>query len=165
MKRSIILATTMFLDLAGCTVGPNYKRPVVPVPTSFRTAEPITTQQAGSLADLKWFEVFKDDRLQELIRAALSKNYDLRDAAARVEEAQAFLDRTKSNQLPSFATGASLDFNRISRDGATKVPSTAGQTRTFGTATVALLSFEIDAWGRLRRATEASRANLLAAEE
>src|SRR5262245_4592544 len=124
MGRRVILVTTLSLALAGCTVGPNYKRPVVPVPASFRAPEPITTEQAGSIADLKWFEVFKDDQLQELIRTALAKNYDLRDAAARVEEAQAFLDRTKSNQLPNIGAGSTLDFNRISRDGATRLPST-----------------------------------------
>src|SRR5580658_10438167 len=88
--------------LAGCTVGPDYKRPAVGVPASFRAPEPLPATQAASLASLKWFEVFKDDKLQELIRTALQQNYDLRDAVARVEAARAELGITRSNQYPNF---------------------------------------------------------------
>src|SRR5580698_6166144 len=82
----------------GCVVGPNYSRPAVAVPASFRAPEPLPSSQAASLADLKWFEVFKDEKLQELIRTALEQNYDLRDAVARVDEARANLGITRSNQ-------------------------------------------------------------------
>jgi len=152
---------------AGCAVGPNYKRPITAVPQSFRAPEPLPPSQAASIADLKWFEVFKDEKLQELIRAALERNYDLRDAVARVNEARASLGITRSNQFPTFAAGASVEINRISRDGATPIPSQVlpSQNRNFGTAALQLLSFEVDIWGRLRRATEAARASLLGAEE
>ena len=86
--------------MASCTVGPNYHRPAVQIPQTFRAPEPLPAPQAASLADLKWFEVFKDEKLQELIRAALAQNYDLRDAVARVEEARANLGITRSNQFP-----------------------------------------------------------------
>src|SRR5262245_8867873 len=122
MNRRHLIFATVFLALAGCVVGPNYRRPVLPVPESFRAPEPLTNEEAGSIASLKWFEVFKDEKLQELIRTALVKNYDLRDAAARVEEAQASLDKTKSTQVPNFGGGASLAFNRVSREGATQLP-------------------------------------------
>jgi multidrug efflux system outer membrane protein len=139
----------------------------VVVPGAFRTPEPLAAPQAASLADLKWFEVFKDERLQELIRTALAQNYDLRDAVARVEMAQASLGITRSNQYPNVGAGGSVEFNRLSRDGATPLPPAflSDQNRTFGEATLNLLSFEVDIWGRLRRATEAARANLLSAEE
>ncbi len=78
--------------------------------------------QAASIADLKWFEVFKDEKLQELIRTALEQNYDLRDAVARVEEARANLGITRSNQFPNFGAGGSVEINRLSRDGATPLP-------------------------------------------
>jgi multidrug efflux system outer membrane protein len=151
----------------GCAVGPNYRRPNVPVPAEFRAPEPLPPGEAASFANLKWFEVFEDAVLQELIRTALQQNYDLRDAAARVEEARASLGITRANQLPSLGAGASVDINRLSRGGATPLrpqllPS---QNRTFGTAAIELLSFEIDIWGRLRRETQAARANLLAASE
>ena len=152
---------------AGCTLGPNYKRPAVPVPAAFRAPEPLPPGQAASLADLKWFEVFKDEKLQDLIRAALRQNYDLRDAVLRVEEARANLGITRSSQYPNFGASGGVEINRLSRDGATPIPPAllASQNRNFGSATLDLLSFEVDIWGRLRRATEAARANLLGADE
>jgi outer membrane protein, multidrug efflux system len=151
----------------GCAVGPNYRRPAAAVPPSFRASAPLPPAQAASIADLKWFEIFKDEELQELIRTALERNYDLRDAVARVEEARASLGITRSNQFPNFGAGGSVEINRISRDGSTPIPSQLlpSQNRNFGSAALQLLSFEIDIWGRLRRATEAARANLLSAEE
>jgi len=121
----------------------------------------------ASLADLKWFEVFKDAKLQELERTALAQNYDLRDAAARVEAARASLGITRSDQFPNLDASANVSTIRVSRNGATPLPAALvpSQNRTFGGATLNLLSFELDIWGRLRRATEAARANLLGAEE
>ena len=166
MRKRILLVVSAVLS-AGCMVGPNYHRPSIPVPPTFRAPEPLRPDEAVSIADLKWFEVFKDERLQELICAALERNYDLRIAAARVEQAQARLGVTQSNQYPNFGTAGAVEINRLSRDGATPVPAQLlpSQNRNFGTAGLQLLSFEIDIWGRLRRATEAARANLLSAEE
>jgi multidrug efflux system outer membrane protein len=84
-RRTLIVA--LATALTGCTVGPDYKRPSVAVPAGFRAPERAPVTQTAALADLKWFEIFKDDRLQELIRTALQQNYDLRDAVARVEAA------------------------------------------------------------------------------
>jgi multidrug efflux system outer membrane protein len=153
--------------LVGCTVGPNYKRPHVAVPSGFRAPEPLPPAQAESIADAKWFAVFKDEKLQELVRTALQRNYDLRDAVARIEEARANLGITRSNQFPNFGNGGSVEINRVSRDGATPIPAQllSSQNRNFGSTALELLSFEIDIWGKLRRATEAARANLLSAEE
>ncbi|HWF09532.1 MAG TPA: efflux transporter outer membrane subunit [Bryobacteraceae bacterium] len=152
---------------AGCTVGPNYQRPAVKIPQDFRAPDPLPAPQATSLADLKWWEVFRDEKLQELIRTALTANYDLRDAVARVEEAQANLGITRSNQLPQMGVSGDVQFNRLSRDGNFQLPPSfaPSQNRTWGEGMLNLLSFEVDIWGRLRRATEASRANLLSAEE
>jgi multidrug efflux system outer membrane protein len=163
--RTILIAMTALS--VGCTVGPNYKRPATNVPASFRAPAPLPPAQAASIADLKWFVVFKDEKLQELIRTALERNYDLRDAAARVEQSRASLGITRSNQFPNFVAGGNLEINRLSRDGATELPRAIlpSQNRNFGSAALQLLSFEIDIWGRLRRATEAARANLLSAEE
>ena len=167
MNRRILLPVLLSALGAGCLVGPNYKRPAVAIPTTFRAPEPLPAGQAASLADLKWFEVFKDDRLQDLIRTALVKNYDLRDAVLRVEEARANLGITRSNQYPNVSAAGALDFTRLSRDGATPLPPAflPNQNRFWGTAALELLSFEIDIWGKLRRATEAARANLLGEEE
>ena len=152
--------------LTGCTVGPNYHRPATPTPQTFRAPAPLPSDSA-SVADLEWWKVFKDPELQGLVRTALVQNYDLRDAVARVEAARANLGITRSNQFPNFAASGYVETNRLSRNGSLPlskafVPS---QNRTFGDATLNLLSFEVDLWGRLRRATEAARANLLAADE
>jgi outer membrane protein, multidrug efflux system len=161
------LFVPLAIVLTGCAMGPDYERPKVPAPPAFRAPEPLPPDQAASLADLKWFEVFKDAELQKLVRDGLAQNYDLRDAVARVEEARANLGITRSNQLPNVSAGADLDFTRLSRDGATPLPETfvKNQNRNWGEASLKMLSFELDLWGRLRRATEASRAQLLSAEE
>jgi NodT family efflux transporter outer membrane factor (OMF) lipoprotein len=166
MRRLTLLVFIAGL-FAGCTVGPKYKRPATQVPPAFRAPAPLPPAQAASIADLQWFVVFKDEKLQELIRIALQRNYDLRDAVARIEEARANLGITRSNQFPNFIAGGNVQINRLSRDGATPLPPAflPSQNRNFGVAALQLLSFEIDIWGRLRRATEAARANLLSAEE
>ena len=165
--RARSFLTVLAVLAAGCRVGPNYKRPPIATPAAFRAPVPLPPGQAASLADLKWFQVFKDPQLQNLIRTALARNYDLRDAVARVEAARASLGITRSEQFPNFAAGGNLEFSRLSRNGATPLPPNflPNQNRTFGNAALQLLSFEIDIWGRLRRATEAARANLLSAEE
>jgi outer membrane protein, multidrug efflux system len=152
--------------LCGCTVGPNYQRPKLATPSQFRAPTP-PSEQAFSIGDLKWFEIFHDDQLQALIRTALAQNYDLRDAVARVEAARASLGITRSDQFPQFAANGGVEINRLSRDGATPIPAVLlpSQNRNFGEASLGLLSFEVDLWGRLRRATEAARASLLSAEE
>lgn len=167
MKSTRLAIAAAFALLTGCAVGPNYQRPAVQVPTAFRAPEPLPPPEAASLADLKWFEVFKDEKLQELTRTALARNYDLREAVARVEEARGSLGVTRSNQYPQVGVSGAIEVTRLSRDGQTPLPATfvRNQNRTWGQATLDLLSFEVDLWGRLRRATEAARANLLNAEE
>jgi multidrug efflux system outer membrane protein len=161
------LLTSFAVLLMGCTVGPNYGRPAVAIPSDFRASAPLPPAQAASLADLKWFEVFKDKELQGLIRTALEKNYDLRDAVARIDVARAGLGITRSGQFPNVGAAGNIEINRLSRDGATALSPAVlpTQNRNFGTVSLALLSFEVDIWGRLRRATEAARATLLGAEE
>ncbi|HEY7303165.1 MAG TPA: efflux transporter outer membrane subunit [Bryobacteraceae bacterium] len=153
--------------LTGCAVGPNYHRPTVQIPQTFRAPEPLPAPQANSFADLKWWEVFKDEELQQLVKAALAQNYDLRDAVARVEAARANLGITRSNQFPQLDASGNVQFTRFSRDGSLPLPTSfvKSQNRTWGEASLNLLSFEVDLWGRLRRSTEAARANLLSAEE
>jgi multidrug efflux system outer membrane protein len=165
--RRLLSPVAVAILCMGCTVGPNYKRPAVPVPASFRAPEPLPPDQGNSLANLKWFEVFKDEQLQSLIRTALERNFDLRVATARVEEARASLGITRSNQFPQFGAQGDVEINRLSRDGATPLRAALlpSQNRNFGTATLGLLSYEIDIWGKLRRATEAARATLLSADE
>ena len=126
-------------------------------------------REAASLADLKWLEVFKDEKLQELIRTALVQNYDLRDAVARVEAARANLGITRSEPVSAMRTSAATSDHHATLPRRTSCRcrrrSCPRRIATCGQATLNLLSFEVDIWGRLRRATEAARANLLSAEE
>lgn len=155
MRKQLITIALIANLLTGCMVGPKYRRPSVEPPDVFRgTAGPAAAPDPNSLADLKWFEVFKDERLQELIRTALARNYDLREAVARVDAARANLGVTRSDQFPNLTAGPDLTTLRNS-----------STERSFGGVALNLLSFEVDVWGRLRRATEAARADLLAADE
>lgn len=167
MKYSLSAIIVAAALLSSCAVGPNYVRPAVPAPVNFRAPDPLPAPQAASLADLKWFEIFKDEQLQQLTRTALEQNYDLRDAVTRVEQARANLGITRSNQFPQASASGDIDFTRLSRDGSLPLPASfvPSQNRNWGQGTLNLLSFEVDLWGRLRRSTESARASLLNAEE
>lgn len=159
-------AVLALLSLAACSVGPNYKRPAVNVPATYRDAspEPAATPpsaspgSASSLGDEKWWEVFQDQQLQELIRTALKNNYDVRIAATRVLQARAQLGITRANQFPTVTGGGNVTSIRNPTIG--PIPAyeiTLGEV-------AATASWNIDFWGQYRRATEAARANLLANE-
>src|SRR4030095_11607768 len=166
MKKLLMIVAVIVVPLAVCTVGPKYRRPIVEPPAAFRGfSDTAAASDPGSLADLKWFEVFKDDQLQELIRTALVNNYDLRRAVARIQAARANLGITRSDQFPNITAGADVTTLRNSGSGQFVLPGGGSRDRTFGTVLLNLLSFEVDIWGRLRRAKEAARANLLATEE
>jgi outer membrane protein, multidrug efflux system len=166
MKKRLMIVVVIGSLLSGCMVGPKYRRPTAKSPDVFRgTADLVAPADPASISDLKWFEVFKDERLQELIRTALVANYDLREAVARVNAARANLGITRADQFPNITASADLTTVRNSAGGSFPIPGGVNLDRTFGGVVLNLLSFELDLWGRLRRATEAARANLLATEE
>src|SRR5258708_32935806 len=119
MRKSLTAPIVAAALLVGCVVGPNYHRPAIQAPNAFRAAAPATASDPVSLADLKWWEVFKDEKLQELERTALAQNYDLRDAATRVEAARANLGITRSDQFPNLGAGGGNSPLRLSRYGQT----------------------------------------------
>src|SRR5262245_40273568 len=166
--RLTITAVLISALLSGCTVGPKYVRPAVTAPRVFRGANPATAADPASLGDLKWFEVFQDAQLQALIRKALVQNYDLQVAVARVLEARANLGITRSDQFPQIGASAGLTSSQVSGEGSFLIGNNPvggfRRTRNFGSILLNLASFEVDVWGRLRRATEAARANLLASD-
>src|SRR5258705_1538772 len=116
MRRLIALSLVMLL-LAGCAVGPNYKRPSVNVPGAYRGAMPpeATQPAAESLGDQKWWEVFQDQQLQDLIHTALQHNYDVRIAATRILQAQAQVGITRADQLPTISGGVEAVNQRSAR--------------------------------------------------
>jgi len=160
---SVRIAAAGFLALlflSGCAVGPNYKKPAVNTPTVYRglTPEQAAQPDAKSLGDEKWWEVFQDEQLTELIKTALRQNYDVRRAAARVLEAQALLGITRSDQFPTVGAEASTLNLRNARQGV--FPAIDTNVNRAGLA----LNWELDFWGKFRRATESARANLLGTE-
>src|SRR5437879_2962675 len=113
---SLSVAVFIAILLTGCAVGPKYKTPAVVTPPQFR-GETTSKAAAASLADLKWFEVFKDEQLRQLLAAALQNNYDIREAAARVEEARALLGTARADQLPTISTSGGVTTQRTSANG------------------------------------------------
>jgi multidrug efflux system outer membrane protein len=147
---------------AGCTVGPDYKRPPVTVPDTYRGAvAPEPGAAAGSIGDQAWWDVFQDDQLRELIRTALQQNLDLRIAATRILEAQAQLGITRADQFPTVDAGAGTSRNRVAKS---VVPFPLNPYQRSDFQLTATAAWEIDFWGKYRRATEAARASLLASE-
>src|SRR3569832_1068367 len=157
-KRCIALSMPALL-IVGCTVGPDYEKPNVPMPNDFRAQ--ITPTDAGSFADLPWWSIFNDKALQNLINEALANNHDLEVAVARIEQARTQVEQVESEGRPQIGYGAS----------ALGVLSIIPQRNSFGTATygsfAGLLNaaWDFDIWGRIRHATEAAQANVLAQED
>lgn len=154
--------------LVGCALGPDYERPSVAQPDSFRMQQGQTLEEA-SLADLGWWDLFQDENLQALISKALVENKNVKIAVARVREARALLVATGADLFPRIDGKGSLQRNQVSQavvrqfgfpggGPARQIPATTQFRAT------ADLSFELDLWGRLRRATEAAQADLLARE-
>src|SRR5437899_10105171 len=134
------------LTLAGCAVGPNYKRPEVNSPTGFRDA--TNTISTNSLADLPWWGVFKDPSLQDLIRVALTNNYDLKIILTRVDQARPLEAQARSQFLPQVGYTGEASRGRNSFLGL-PIPN-VGQTQNGFLGGVEAL-WEIDLWGRVRR--------------
>ncbi len=162
--RALIILVLSGAAAGGCTVGPNYKRPVVTVPDTYRgpavAPEPVAAD-ADSIGDQTWWDVFQDEQLRELIRTALQQNLDLRIAATRILEARAQLGITRANQLPTVDAGASTSRTRAAK---TTVPFALDPYQVGDFQLTSTAAWEIDFWGKYRRATEAARASLLATE-
>ena len=146
------------LLLTACTVGPKYKRPTVVIPDTYRGSAAEDGAGGTSLGDEKWWLVFQDTQLQALIREAIAQNYDLRIAAARILEAQAILGITRADQFPTVSGGVIASNQRYP-----KTPITP-EFETSPTQVNLSLAWELDFWGKFRRATEAARAELLATQ-
>jgi outer membrane protein, multidrug efflux system len=166
MRIRLIIAIVIASLLAGSVVAQKkYVRPVVKTPDTFRGADAGVPTDQNSIGDLKWFEVFKDEELQKLVRTAMQQNYDLRAAVARINAERANLGLARSNQFPQFEAGTDIATTRASRNGSVTTAGNGGRNRTFGEVLLNLLTFEIDIWGRLRQETKAARAELRASEE
>jgi multidrug efflux system outer membrane protein len=159
MRNCLALLCTA-LVLSGCTMGPNYRRPTVAAPPTYRGLAPDGTAQTetATLGDQKWWDIFQDEQLRTLIRTALQQNYDLRIAASRILEAKAQLGITRADQFPTASAGAGIaDVRTAQSKFLPAFETSTGQVNLSA-------AWELDFWGKFRRATEAARANLLASE-
>ena len=156
-------AVALALAASACTVGPNYKRPVVNLPDAYRGSAPpaATAADQPSIGDQEWWQLFQDEQLQKLIRTALRQNFDVRIAAARVAEARAQLGITRADQFPQLDASALAERERVS---ASPVPFPLQEYERNVFQVGGSASWEVDFWGRFRRATEAARATLAATE-
>ena len=155
MKKFLLL--TIAVLLAGCAVGPNYKRPTVNVPTDYRDSMAAQTAAASSLGNENWWQVYQDPVLAQLIHTAIQQNYDVRIAATRVLEAQAQLDITRANQFPSASVGAGVS----SQQNAKVSNLFPAYQVNEGQLNLSVI-WNLDFWGKYRRQTEEARAQLLA---
>jgi multidrug efflux system outer membrane protein len=154
--RPLIAALLVANLVTGCAVGPNYHKPDVQTPAAYHDLQPTSQAgvQAASYADLPWWQVFSDPVLQDLIRTALKQNYDLQTATERINAARAQLAITRSSLFPqvqgesNFTGGKDQNF----------------QSKSNFLALTADAAFQVDLFGGLRRATQASRAQMLATE-
>jgi multidrug efflux system outer membrane protein len=150
--QEFLVAILAFGLLTACKVGPNdYQRPPVQTPTAYRdlSRNPQLQAEAASYADLPWWQVFRDPKLQELIRTALKQNYDLQLATERISAARAQLAVTRSSLFPQVQGAGNFSGG--------KEPTFQTRYNFLTVATDA--AFQLDFFGRLRRATEASRAS------
>jgi outer membrane protein, multidrug efflux system len=160
---AITFAVVLLAAAVGCTVGPKYKRPDYPTPPAFRGADDasVISDAQGSLGDQQWAQVFREPELQDLIRKALTNNYDLRIAAQRILEQQAQVQITRSQQFPTLSfsgqgLGADVPgLNQITGSNSISSPLVAG---SFSLSA----AWNPDFWGLYRKQTEAARATLLA---
>ena len=163
MKPRVVILTFLLLAATGCKLGPNYQRPQIAVPDQFRNAPPVSG--TSSIADTKWFDLFQDDALKQLVTTALANNFDLRIAAERVLEARAQYGITRAGLFPTVDGQAQFTATRSSSVGSFNfIPAGTNLSTSYTQANLSL-NWEIDLWGRIRRLTESARAQYLASEE
>ncbi|MBC7924225.1 MAG: efflux transporter outer membrane subunit [Bryobacteraceae bacterium] len=168
ITRSAV-AASLLVALTGCALGPNYKRPQIALPADFRGTVPPTDQSTSdpksSLADTKWPEVFREQTLQKLVDTALTNNFNIRIAAERIQQARAQLGVTRADLFPFLDIQGSFTGTRQSTLGSFRFIQPGTNLAVSYTQAGAALSWELDIWGRLRRLTEAARAEYFATVE
>jgi multidrug efflux system outer membrane protein len=164
MSRVLVLAVVLLVG--GCPLGPNYRRPSVPMTGAFRGQD---RAEAASFADLPWWDVYRDPSLKALITEALANNYDLQDAVARIEIARQSFNISTDQLLPSIGVQGGPSYQQVfvgiipSGSNLPGIPS--GNVRFASYVLQGTVSWEIDLWGRLRRLRQSALADFFATEE
>ncbi|MGW8284645.1 MAG: efflux transporter outer membrane subunit [Candidatus Deferrimicrobiaceae bacterium] len=158
--RKLFILTGIALALGGCAVGPDYVRPTVDTPPTWR----ITEVEAKDVADTAWWRQFDDPILDNLVHTALRENLDLQIASARVEEFAGRYGFVRADLFPQVGADAAAGRQRFTEE--TGNPNPPGYNFTLNSYSATLgATWELDVWGRIRRATEAARAELVGSEE
>jgi outer membrane protein, multidrug efflux system len=160
MRKRVLWCILLFMATGCATVGPDYRAPQIDIPTKWRFEE----KEARDLANTAWWEQFNDSVLNGLVATALQENKDLRIATARVEEFFGRYFSNRGDQYPLAGGGASGSRERVTEKGPTPIPPGVDSTFNFYQAFLSA-SWELDFWGKYRRATEAARAELFSTEE
>jgi multidrug efflux system outer membrane protein len=158
--RKTVVYSLLTMVLFGCMIGPDYRRPAVETPASWRFEE----KEAREIGNTVWWEQFGDPVLNELIQAALMENKDIMIATARVEEFVGRYSTTRAVLFPQAGAGGIAGSSRVTENGPTALTS-ATENPADNYSAFLNANWEIDFWGKLRRATEASRADLLGQKE
>jgi multidrug efflux system outer membrane protein len=164
--RHFLFLNSLLVLVSSCAVGPNYQRPTVDTPSTFRPAASSTNDfsATNSLANLDWWQVMNDPQLQTYIAEALTNSWDIKIIAARVLQAEAAARVTRAQFMPTIGAGGDLLTTRASERGPTSMPSGVDPQAEYGSIYATMATYELDLWGRIRRANEAARAQLLATE-
>ena len=160
IKRVVFLLPALLL--AACTSGPDYKRPELSLPESWSAKQDDTAQKVSAVNE-KWWQLFADASLDQIEDEALVRNADLQVAVSHVLEVRAQLGITEADQYPTVSANVAESRTKVTTVGIAPYPANFPATQNFSHVTLNA-SYEIDLWGKLRRATEASRADLLSAE-
>lgn len=158
----LLTSAIAFPLLCGCAVGPKYQRPKIDAPSEFRGA--AGAAQQASFADLPWWDVFKDEQLQALIKTALANNYDLAIAVTRIEQSRQMAAQARAQYFPAVGYGARIS---TGKNEFSQVDPTAPQSEAIKGTFIGVVgaAWEADVWGRIRRMNEAAKAQYLATEE
>jgi multidrug efflux system outer membrane protein len=157
--RDYAIALTFAVLLSGCMVGPDYQRPEIDIPAGWR----VGATQAAEISNVAWWDQFQDPALSSLVRTALANNKDVKVATANVDQAAAQYGIVRSAQWPQLNADATAERQQLSKTTALGSGAGRGLSSDFGVNLSA--SFELDIWGRLRRASESARASVLASEQ
>jgi multidrug efflux system outer membrane protein len=160
MPKRSALVTLLLLSLAGCAVGPDYQRPASGLPEAFNSVAAADSAAVAEAQEKEWWLLFQDATLNELVTRALAYNFDLQLAVARVEEAEGVMREAGAVFYPEIDLSTGATRNQVSTKNAIPLSSSIPRLQDNRNAALAT-SFEIDLWGKLRRASQAARADLL----
>ena len=169
MRARLATLTLVFVGLGGCTLGPDYARPEVAAPATWRTAPPPAAVAADPIAvadaaNTLWWQQFGDPVLDQLVAEALGGNLDVQIAAARIDQFIGALGTTRSQLFPQIGYGADASRAQASRIGQPPLPPGADATFSLFQASLGA-SWQLDLFGRVRRQSEAAQAQVFASEQ